>query len=130
MTDQPELRPCGRAKTHPAHGYMLGRAVLRCPGSSQPPTAADVTADEYEAMRRRAVQAEATIERMQSTNRMVNRCARDARIRAERAEAALARVRAVAEELDSTTARGGEADGHWNAAERIRAALDSQEPRP
>jgi hypothetical protein len=40
---------------------MLGRAVLRCPGSSQSPAAADATADEYEAMRQRAVQAEAAL---------------------------------------------------------------------
>ncbi|MEU7066925.1 hypothetical protein [Streptomyces sp. NPDC046161] len=47
--------------------------------------------------------------------------------RVEEAEAALTRVRAVIEELDNTPAHGGEADGHWGAAERIRAALNSPE---
>ncbi|MER6778441.1 MULTISPECIES: hypothetical protein [unclassified Streptomyces] len=34
MTDQPETRPCGRTKDHPAHRFMLGREVLQCPGST------------------------------------------------------------------------------------------------
>ncbi|MFE2323610.1 hypothetical protein ACFXD5_06750 [Streptomyces sp. NPDC059385] len=51
--------------------------------------------------------------------------------RAEQAEAAIARVRALASELDAAEAYGGLADGYELAAYRIRAALDDpQEPRP
>lgn len=47
------------------------------------------------------------------------------------AEAAIARVRALADELDNTNAHGGMADGYYEAARRIREALDEpKEPRP
>lgn len=37
MTDEPETRSCGRTKGHPAHRFMLGREVRRCPGSTSQP---------------------------------------------------------------------------------------------
>lgn len=81
----------------------------------------------------RAQKAEATIERMQRTNRMVNGCARDARLRAERAEAAIERVRKALAEFDG---RGILGDPRcWplptagDVLAVIRAALDEpQEP--
>lgn len=41
------------------------------------------------------------------------------------AMAAVGRVRALADELDATEAHGGLADGYWEAARRIRAALEA-----
>jgi len=48
--------------------------------------------------------------------------------RAEQAEARIAAVRALADELDNEEAYGGLADGYQNAAGRIRDALDGGTP--
>lgn len=58
------------------------------------------------AVEKRANTAEATIERMQRTNRMVNGGAREERTRAERAEATLARIRAATQWADVWAAIG------------------------
>ncbi|MFE6866031.1 hypothetical protein ACFVFS_05705 [Kitasatospora sp. NPDC057692] len=50
--------------------------------------------------------------------------------RAEQAEARIAAVRALADELEAEEAYGGYADANWEAAQRIRALLDAAEARP
>jgi hypothetical protein len=78
----------------------------------------ELAAERYE-WQQRALQAEATIERMKRTNRMVNGGARDARIRAEKAETTNEGVRKLADQwrriprLEDT-------------ANQILAALDQQ----
>ncbi|MET9465827.1 hypothetical protein ABZY44_13670 [Streptomyces sp. NPDC006544] len=86
---------------------------------------ADRLRKDWVTMRARAEQAEATIERMKRTNRMVNGCARDARLRAE--QAATARVRAELDRWALNTVM----PQTMRALDDIRAALDeSKEPRP
>jgi len=46
VTDQPETRPCGRTKDHPAHQFMLGRKVQRCLGSASQPEQSKTAAPE------------------------------------------------------------------------------------
>ncbi|MCQ6250885.1 hypothetical protein [Streptomyces malaysiensis] len=84
--------------------------------------------------RQRALRAEATIERMKRTNRMVNGGARQERERAERAEATLTRVRQLHDNLAADTAIATTDDEitRGQAAERIATALDGAptEPHP
>ncbi|OKI16556.1 hypothetical protein [Streptomyces sp. CB03911] len=87
----------------------------------------DAQAAELDAMtdlRQRLATAEATIERMERTNRMVNGGARDARERAERAEAELDAARAelatVREQLAEATMTPRE-----RANRRVRALVNA-----
>lgn len=56
-------------------------------------------------------------------------CYCPSRERAEKAEQQLARFRGLADELEAEEAYGGRADGYFDAAHRIRAVLDGDQPQ-
>ncbi len=97
-----------------------------------------LTADEATALRqhveaeiREADTARAAIDRMRRTNRMVNGGARESRERAEQAQAAIERVRAVGPRLEYEATAPGLAEPARevlrDASRRIRTALDGTE---
>ncbi|WP_329126160.1 hypothetical protein [Streptomyces sp. NBC_01353] len=93
----------------------------------------EMAAERY-AWQERGTKAEATIERMKRTNRMVNGGARESRERAERAEAAIERVRDECDRIEAAVhdnpTNPDVAGGYLACLRHIRAALDEHQEQP
>lgn len=139
MTEQPAGEHCGSTKPHGRHKVMRGRVVAWCPGPvpEQPGrhTVDTLTSDALDQLYAELAQYRNALNWQTdclSCARVLDSVYRET-MRAEQAEAALARVRAYAARLDrfaDDTVSPDDRALYRALATDLRTALDPQEPTP